>query len=351
MEPIPFIPNESINFILPKPNRKFSATKFCPICSDILGTIGLIRAMPKVCQYCSRTVCKRCANRKITSEKKHICKECFEAGLKNYYISNKLLKITNDIDDYDRIIENKNSIHESLVKELEKLENSMSRTKEDFKAEWDDIKQKIIPIVEKFKKTKAECSEVRNAFMKKEQKITKIDQSIEDLYKQNEKIHIINTQKREKLIELRDELALYQEEDGIISNKLHKKKLDARHPEEQGNYNLIKSVKDLRTLAKIKYKENQEMNMEKDRLECELIEIEKELKSFGGRKSCRFSGNFDVKEIHKTFAKQSDLEIISEVDDSIGEEQIVEDLKKIYEENRKSLNIDEPNDKVECSTF
>ncbi|OMJ65791.1 hypothetical protein SteCoe_37611 [Stentor coeruleus] len=262
MEPVPFIPNDSINFILPKPNRKFSASKFCPLCSEILGTLGIVRAMPKVCQYCSRTVCKRCANRKITSEKKHICKECFEGGMKNYYMRNTLLKITNEIDDCDRKIENKKSYHESLVKELEKVENSMSSIRGNFKAEWDSKKETIIPIVEKFKKTKAECNEVRNTFMKKEQKISKIDESIEDIYKQNEKLNTINIQKRERLKELRDELTYYQEEGGLISDKLYKKKPDAQHPEEQGNYNLIRSVSDLRTLLKIKYKENQEMNKE-----------------------------------------------------------------------------------------
>ncbi|OMJ65792.1 hypothetical protein SteCoe_37612 [Stentor coeruleus] len=93
------------------------------------------------------------------------------------------------------------------------------------------------------------------------------------------------------------------------------------------------------------------MNIEKDRLESEILEIEKEIKCFAGRKSCRYSGNFDLKDINEIFAKQSNLEIISELDESIGEDKIVEDLKKIYEENRKSLNIDESSDKVECTIF
>ena len=54
MEKFDFIPNETINFIscnfiASKQNQEHSASKFCPICMNTLGTIGILHQVKKVC--------------------------------------------------------------------------------------------------------------------------------------------------------------------------------------------------------------------------------------------------------------------------------------------------------------
>ncbi|OMJ84215.1 hypothetical protein SteCoe_14702 [Stentor coeruleus] len=350
METFPYIPNESIDFIIPKLDGKAPVTKFCPICSEVIGTIGIIHATPKLCHYCSRTLCKICANRKIASEKRTICRECYTEGLKDHYMIQTITIIADEVTDCDKKILQRKEEWENLQKRYKKSQEGLNRLKEESLIEWGSKSEEIFPILEKHKATKDVYNENKKIITKKDHKLEDIDKKIFKVLKQKFEVSNANIEKRRILEELRHEISLYNNQDEGIIEKISELP-DAEHPDEKEKIQMIKSVNDLRRLASLKLKENIDLNAEIDSLENEISEIDKEIHSYDGRKSCRYSGSFDIKDINHAFAKSKELETVSELDSSVGEERTVEEIKKIYEDSRKSNDPDDVYEQFECMVF
>lgn len=350
METFPYIPNDSIDFVIPKLDGKAPVTKFCPICSKVIGTIGIIHATPKLCHYCSRTICKVCTNRKISSEKRPICRECYVDGLKDHYMIQTIVVITDEVTECDKNILKRKEEWENLQKSYKKSQERLNSVKEGCMAEWGSKSEEILPILEKHKATKDEYNELKNFVAKKERKNKDIDQKRAEVLKQHTEIIHDNIEKRKMLEGLRYQIDVYNNQDDRIIERINGLP-DAEHPEDEEKIKMIKSVNDLRKFVQIKLKENIDLNTEIDRIENEISDIDKEIHSYDGRKSCRFSGSFDIKDINHAFEMSKELETVSELDSSMGEERTVEEIKKMYEDSRKSNDPDDVYEQFECTIF
>ena len=89
-----FIENKSIDFIPCKSSEDLDLSKSCPICSNSLGKIGIIHKTRKECMICRRTVCSKCAQRKISAKRIRICKTCYVEGLETYYMHRAVKELT-----------------------------------------------------------------------------------------------------------------------------------------------------------------------------------------------------------------------------------------------------------------
>jgi hypothetical protein len=347
MQSIPFIPNESFDFVVCKEISNSPSSKSCPVCRRNFTTMKIIKSVKKVCSVCKRTICKNCSRRKISKQRLRICKDCYLESLKDYYLAKSVKIITETLKKEDIQINLKKIILEECNTNYNNLLLSLEALKKSLVTDFSSVESKLESKRGVMEAESYKCNQIRMDVLNKESKMTNYDKICNELHEEINRVSQINQVKKKILNDLKEELSVVQDESSYLSIFIEKKA--AMNIYTGGDQSIFEIVKKIKSRMSVHGKETGSLYKEKENLEADLEKLDLEIKSYVKKTSSQFSGNFDHL---KGIKSQDELSVVVETEKKTNENSkfansVIKNLKKA----QKSAGLNNRKPKSSCEIF